>query len=491
MTAGRGAAKTNWWFAAACASIVFLVHAPLFGLPYFWDELGQFVPAALDILRDGAWIPHSTVPNSHPPGVMAYLALGWRIFGYSIQATRVEMLLLACCAAPAAYLLANRLIGDAGRAAMIPALLLALDPLFFMQAVMAQLDMPAMLCTLVALILFFEDRHALAAVACTALVLAKETGAVLPLLFGAVLVFERRARLACYYIAPFAALAVWFLALWRTTGQLFGDAGYTHYNLGYALNPVRASLSLVRRVYYLFVADFRWAGSLAILHAWRKTSIYSSRAWRIVWAFLIAHVLLVSLLGGAELERYLLPVMPLLYIAMGAAWPALRPMWRRASLAAVSAGLFAGLFLNPPFPFPYENNLSMVDFVRLHREAAQFLEANYPRETIHTAWPLTGALSNPAFGYVDRKLSTAETSDLRYSTLAALDPKSVDVLVLYSRTWEPAWGVLRWPAITRFLARFYEYGREMDSTEVARHFGLTRTRRWDRRGQWIEIYARR
>ena len=75
--------------------MVFLAHAPYFGLPYFWDELGQFVPSALDILHDGAWVPHSAVPNAHPPGVMAYLALVWKIFGYSIAATRAAMLALA------------------------------------------------------------------------------------------------------------------------------------------------------------------------------------------------------------------------------------------------------------------------------------------------------------------------------------------------------------------------------------------------------------
>lgn len=492
MIAERGATKTIWWFAAALASLVFLAHAALFGLPYFWDELGQFVPAALDILHDGAWIPHSTVPNAHPPGVMAYLALAWRTFGYSIPATRASMLVLASCAVVATYLLSNQLMRGAGRiAALVPALLLVFDPLFYMQSMMAQLDMPAMMFTLAALILFFQDRHKAAALACTALVLAKETGALVPLMLGAVLVFERRFRFACYYLAPFVALSLWFYELWRGTGQLFGDAGFTHYNLGYALNPVRASLSLTRRIYYLFLADFRWAGSAAILFAWRRTSIYSSRAWRIVWAFVGAHALMVSLLGGAELERYLLPVIPLLYVAMGAAWQTLRPLWRGASLATVAAGLLVGLFVNPPFPFPYENNLAMVDFVRLHRDAAQFVEQMYPRETIHTAWPLTAALRNPSFGYVDQKMAAAETSDLRYSTLMDLDPRAVRVLALYSRTWEPSWGVMRWPIVARFLARYYEYGRQMDSNEVERRFGLVPIRRWDRRGQWIEIYARR
>jgi hypothetical protein len=483
---------TYLFFLLAFTLIVFLTHAVYFDLPYFWDELGQFVPAALDIYHDGAWIPHSAVPNAHAPGVMAYLAAVWDIFGYSIPATRMAMLLMASCASFFTFLLAIQLCrGLHGAPAFAPALLLVADPLFFTQAMMAQLDMPAMLFTVLALLLFFEDRHPAAALACTALVLAKETGVLLPLVLVLVLLADPpRSKFAAYYIAPFAVLAVWFLVLWRVTGHLFGDAGFTHYNLGYALNPARASLCFLRRIYYLFLADFRWVGTLAVALAWKKTRIYSNRAWRITGLFISAHVLMVSLLGGAELERYLLPVLPLVYIAMGAGWSVLRPMWRNASIAVVAAGLIVGAVLNPPFPFPFENNLAMVDFVELQRTAAQFLEKTYPNGRIYTAWPLTQALSNPAFGYVDAKLSPAETGDLRYSTLRAVDPKDVDVLVLYSRTWEPEWGVLRFEAVERLLRRFYEYEPQMNTAQVREHFGLIPVERWTRRGQWVEIYSR-
>jgi 4-amino-4-deoxy-L-arabinose transferase-like glycosyltransferase len=481
--------RTLLW-PASFALLVFLAHLPYFGLPYFWDELGQFVPAALDILHDGAWIPHSTVPNAHPPGVMAYLALVWRITGYSIAATRLSMLVLAAAAVVLSFFLGLELAG-LRFAAILAALFLLLDPLFYTQSMMAQLDMPAMLFTVLSLLLFLMDRPAAAAVACTALVLSKETGALLPLIFIVVLYRDpARSKYAAYYLAPFAALAIWFFALWRTTGHIFGDPGFTQYNTIYSLNPVRASVALLRRFYYLFIDDFRWVGSVAILVAWKKGKLYSTRPWKVVWCFIAAHIVLVSLLGGAALERYLLPVLPLVYIAMGAAFELLRPRWRYSGVAVLASGLIAGLFLNPPFPFPYENDLALVDFVQLHRAAAQFLERNYPNKIVYTAWPLTQALRNPEFGYVGHAMSADETSDLRVSTLNAINPRSVDVLVLYSRTWEPSWGVLQWPPIRGFLGRFYEYEREMTPAEVRQHFGLLPIQRWTRHGQWIEIFAR-
>src|SRR5580700_8603885 len=147
---------TYLFFLLSFRLVDFLTHAAYFGLPFFWDELGQFVPAALDIYHDGAWIPHSTVPNAHAPGVMAYLAAVWDIFGYSIPVTRAAML-LASCASFFTFLLAIQLCrGLHGAPAFAPALLLLIDPLFYMQGMMAQLDMPAMLFTVLALLLFVQ-----------------------------------------------------------------------------------------------------------------------------------------------------------------------------------------------------------------------------------------------------------------------------------------------------------------------------------------------
>ena len=76
------------------------LHAPLLRLPYFWDEAGYYVPAARDLLLTGSLIPHSTVSNAHPPLLMAYLALWWKLAGFAPVVTRTAMLLasLICSA---------------------------------------------------------------------------------------------------------------------------------------------------------------------------------------------------------------------------------------------------------------------------------------------------------------------------------------------------------------------------------------------------------
>jgi 4-amino-4-deoxy-L-arabinose transferase-like glycosyltransferase len=123
---------TYLFFLALFAIVLFLSHAPWLRLPYYWDELGQFVPAALDIFHDGAWIPHSTVPNVHPPAVMAYLAAFWTVAGCSPLSTRVAMLLVASIAVLVAFLLAIELCRNVrGAPAFMAVLLLCASPLFF------------------------------------------------------------------------------------------------------------------------------------------------------------------------------------------------------------------------------------------------------------------------------------------------------------------------------------------------------------------------
>jgi hypothetical protein len=477
----------------AFAVAVLLLHAPYLSLPYFWDELGQFVPAGLDILRHGWWVPHSATPNVHPPAVMAWLAVAWKTAGYSVAATRVAMLLVGALALYSAFLLAIEMCrGVPGAPALFVALLLLATPLFYMQAMMAQLDMPAMAVTSVALLLFLQRKYAWSAAACVALVLVKETGVVAPALFTLWLVaFEKRWKEALYFIPSFAALAGWLLVLKLHTGYWLGDPGFAHYNVEYSLNGIRIVTTFLRRVYYLFIADFRWIGTLAIAYALRRTTIYRTRAWAIAATLSALHIALVSLFGGAALERYLLPVLPVLYIAMAAALETVPRLWRMPARVAVVAGLLAGFFWNPPYPFPYENNLAMADFVELHHSAAEYLDHSAGNKTIATAWPLSIALRRPDNGYVTRPLRTVETGDFHVRSVAAAASKShIDVLVTYSRTWEPEWSVLEYPWIAQFLNRFYEYEPQITTEEIERRLGLHLAFRWRQRGQWIAVYEK-
>src|ERR1019366_1877102 len=213
------------------AGFLILVHGPLLRLPFYWDEIGQFIPASLDLFRKGSWIPVSTLPNVHPPGVMAYLALFWTVFGYSIVATRIAMLLVAAGAALVTFLLGIELArGATGTPAFAALALLVISPLFFAQSMLAQLDMPAMCLSCLALLLFLQNRVRASALMCVLLVLVKETGLVVPALFGGWMLYEAKTRTqrtqALWFVLPLPGLAIWLLALHQATGHWFGNSAF-------------------------------------------------------------------------------------------------------------------------------------------------------------------------------------------------------------------------------------------------------------------------
>ncbi len=481
---------------AACAGVILLLHLPYLHLPYFWDEMAQFIPAASDLELDGAWVPHSAIPNVHPPGVMAYLVLAWQLAGNSIVVTRVAMLLFAACGLFFAFLLAIEICRPLplARAILVPALLV-ISPLFFTQAMLAQLDMPAMVLSELALLLFLQGRYPAAAIASTLLVLAKETGIVAPGVFLAWLVIrERKWREACYFLAPFLILAAWLILLKLSTGNWVGNEQFGNYNLLYPLNPMRAGNAFLRRFYYIFVAEFRWIGTLLIVFAWRKSRLYATPPWALVGLFAAGHVTLISLFGGAALERYVLPVLPLFYIMVIAALSEFRPVLRMSAVLLLACGLLASMyfsFLPSPFAFPLENDLAMVDFIRLQQQAAEYLETHMAGRTITTAWPLTQELSDPFFGYVHRPLETFEITDFHAARIAAIPPGEAGVLVVYARPW---WNlppiVLRFDLLMEIQRKYFGYAPEITATEIRERLGYVSVARWQHGRQWIEVFVR-
>src|ERR1041385_4443163 len=146
-------------------AFVFLLHLSLLHLPYYWDEAGYFIPAARDIYTDGSFIPHSTLSNAHPPLVMSYLALAWKLFGFQIEVTRVAMLLVSALALTGLFRLAERVSN--ARVAAATVITTALYPVFFAQSSLAHLDMTAAALTTWGLVLYLpgadviDERHGL------------------------------------------------------------------------------------------------------------------------------------------------------------------------------------------------------------------------------------------------------------------------------------------------------------------------------------------
>jgi len=330
---------------------------------------------------------------------------------------------------------------------------------------------------------------AAAVLACAALVMVKETGLVAPAVFGVWLWREGRRRESLWFLLPAMPLVIWLIALQRATGHLFGNAAFTEYNVWYPLHPVRLAMALLRRLYYLFAGSGHWIGAIAVGLALVRTRTAGTRAWRVAACLVAAHVLLVSVLGGAVLERYLAPVLPILYTAFAAAIWQFGVRWRAISATALALALLAANFVNPPYPFPWENNLAFTDFVRLDVEAAHHLETHFSKAKIATMFPLAQALRRPDFGYVRHPLDVREIYNFNAANVATLAHEDVEVVVLYSGIWDPL-GLMENQMWMAFLRRYYDYEPPVGPEEMRVLLGAQAVARWTRRGQWVEVYKR-
>jgi 4-amino-4-deoxy-L-arabinose transferase-like glycosyltransferase len=478
-------------FFLAFLALMIALHLPMLKLPFHWDELGQFAPASLDLYQDGSLVAHSTLPNVHPPGVMAIVALTWRIFGVSVASARVAMLIVASAGLLFSFLLAIRLCrGAVGAPAFAAVLFLMASPIFFSQSVMILLDMPAMTFTALALLLFLDERYAACAAACTALVLIKETAITTPMVFGAWLLFrEKKFREGLYFFAPAIALGAWLVLLHNKTGYWLGNEEFGRYNVKESLSFLHILMGFGGRLHFLFIADGRFIGTIALFAGFR---MLRGKDWTVAAMVGLAQVVVVTVLGGAMLERYLIPVLPILYAAVAAAASVYPSSWRWFSHAAMTSLFVIGWFWNPPYPFSYENNLAWTDFVVLQKEAANYLEAYAPEKRILSSWPFTGAIQHPYLGYVERPLAAIELPGWTFhlTDIADFDRNKYDLLVVYEKFWTFEGRAFDNALLRPIIRQYKDYHPQATEAEIHSGVGLVRLQRWERGGQWIEIYAK-
>ncbi len=457
------------FFVAAYAALL-LLHWTLLGLPYYWDEAGYFIPAARDIYADGSFIPHSTLSNAHPPLVMAYLAAVWKLFGFHIEVARAAMAGVAALTLAGVYALGRRVSN--ARVGLAAAVCAALYPVFFAQSTLAHLDMMVAALVTWALVFYLPPRvdeevlvksaFARRAV-CVALLalaaLAKETAVLVPVTLcgwellcwlsskrerlSALVCIERRPAWRSLTLLPAALpLALWFAYHRARTGYTLGNPEYFRYNVESTLNLARILDTVWRRLGHVTVHMNLWALTLAGLAAMflkprrdgdRERPRIGVPVQMLFLVLALAHVVALSVVGGAVLARYMLPVLPLVIIV----W--VSTLWRRVPAWPLAVALVCAAFayrteVNPSYSFPWEENLAYRDFVILHRDAAHFLADKYPQARVLTSWPATDELRNPYYGYTPRALNVVPVENFLPETMNQLASRKpdYDVALVYS-----------------------------------------------------------
>jgi 4-amino-4-deoxy-L-arabinose transferase-like glycosyltransferase len=480
-----------------CALVA--THAPLLKLPYFWDEAGYYVPAAYDLLTKTQLIPSSTMSNAHPPLVMSYLALAWKVFGYSPVTTRTAMLLVATFALTGLFFLARVLSNSEVAAATV--VCAAVYPVFFAQSSMVHLDLAAAAFSFWGLGLYFRGRLLAAAALFSLAALAKETAVITPL---ALLGWELRGAgsktmhqniRSAWLLLPSLPLALWFAYHFVRTGHVFGNPEYFRYNVGATLTPARVLFALVRRAWQLVGHMNLYVLTLGAALAMMFPPVRGRVGERpriavpvqlTLMLVIASHVLFFSLFGGAVLARYMLTVVPLLIlICVSTIWRRIRG-WQ-VVIALIAVSFATGLFINPPYVFAPEDNLSYRDFVSLHLEAAQYLEQQARGKRVLTAWPGSDELSKPFLGYVAQPLNVLKLSDFSPEQLESARSANFDFAFVFSTKYEPPrrlWQPRLWEQAQR---KFFDYHRDLPPEAVAGILGGEIVFVKRRGGHWVAV----
>src|ERR1700729_196856 len=128
-----------WMIFPVIFAALYLTHLTLLRLPYYWDEAGYYIPAAWDFFRTGSLIPITTLTNAHPPLPSIYLALWWKLSGFSPLITRTAVCFAASIALTAVWQIA-RVTTRRESVAFATVLLTTLYPIVFVQSSLAHAD---------------------------------------------------------------------------------------------------------------------------------------------------------------------------------------------------------------------------------------------------------------------------------------------------------------------------------------------------------------
>ena len=517
---------------------VYLSHLTLLRLPYFWDEAGYYIPAAWDFYRTGSLIPQTTVTNAHPPIPSILLAGWWHIYGFVPSGTRTLVCLVAAAALLAVFRLARNLLGIP--AAIAVTVLTALYPVWYAQSTLAHADIFAAAFTLWALSLYLDlpatnrpgapsqaehtdpqvglppktqTSHLILTAALFSLAaLSKETAIVTPAALAACeLIRALRARPAALrtHLLRFAVLAIpvlpliaWYAFHYHRTGFVFGNPEYLRYNASANLGAGRILVSLYHRALHLLAHMNMFVPigcTLAALFMPRLAG--RSRLPRPLWQplaiVLLANWVAFSILGGALLTRYLLPMYPLVLLLCVAEWQVHLPSRQWAGLALLSAaGFLAGIFINPPYAFAPEDNLTYRDFIVLHQRAVNYIAQHYPQATVLTAWPAYSELMRPELGYTRQPIKAVPIPDFSLPQIQAAanpgntkdGPSTYDTALLFSTKWAPPAGSTDLSRSNRPTdTRYFDFHQDVTPKQAALILHGEVVWQASRRGEWVAI----
>lgn len=292
-------------------------------------------------------------------------------------------------------------------------------------------------------------------------------------------------------------LLAWFIYHHARTGVFFGNPEFFRYNVAATVQPIRIVLALIQRFWHAFGYLNLFVLTLAAGMAMLYSPISNERQERqriaipiqVIFALLIAaYIVMLAVVGGAVIARYMLPVVPLVIIVAVSTLRRRIPRWHWACTVAGLTFVLA-LFTNPPYRISPEDNLTYASYVRLHKDAADVIQKRFPNARVLTAWPASDELTRPWLRYVNKpvKVLRIDNFSLANVSLAAQEASQYDIAYLFSTKLEPAQPMFGGPFWTNLQERFFDYHRDLPPEAAASMLGGRIVYHASRNGEWVAI----
>jgi hypothetical protein len=215
----------------------------------------------------------------------------------------------------------------------------------------------------------------------------------------------------------------------------------------------------------------------------------SDVALRRIFLLLLANAMVFSVLGGALLTRYLLPMYPLVLLVAVATFYRRVPFW--PALAVFSAVAFlVGLFVNPPYGFAPEDNLAFVHLVRLQEAGIAELNKRYAGATVLTAWPVSDDLTRPELGYLKQPYDVYRIEDFSAPEIehAAQEPDKYSAALVFSTKVDPPHPLLSLgPKSSELDEKYFGLHHDLPPDQIAKRLGGDLVWQKEDQGQWIAL----
>jgi hypothetical protein len=290
-------------------------------------------------------------------------------------------------------------------------------------------------------------------------------------------------------------LAAWYGYHYAKTGFLFGNPEYLRYNAEATLTPLRILAAFGHRILHLTAHMNLFVPVLmacaAMLLAPRPDSEGHDRATlgRLVLLkmliLVLVNALLFSVLGGALLTRYLLPMYPLVLLVAVTTLYRRVPYWHLLAVVSAAA-VCVGLFINPPYGFAPEDNLAYARVIRMHQAGIAELTRRNPGAAVLTAWPMSDELTRPELGYVKQPWDVVAIDDFSSPQIdrAAQEAADFTAALVFSTKYDPPKPLLGGGVLEE---RYFGLHHDLPPDRIASELGGSLEWRRNDMGMWIAL----